>query len=163
MPTSTADTSCCIPRRSSASRATRPPGRPRRWKGLPATASSRRSATTASGIPSTRCGTNARWNGCGRQEILRGKYGPSRDSAARALTDVLVVTSDKVYRNRGHGGPCDEGAALGGADPYSASKAACEHVASSFAATYFAASGVRLATARGGNVIGGGDRSEDRI
>jgi CDP-glucose 4,6-dehydratase len=80
---------------------------------------------------------------------------------ADGLTDVLVVTSDKVYRNRGH--LCDEDAALGGADPYSASKAACEHVASGFAATYFAADGVRLATARGGNVIGGGDRSEDRI
>ena len=85
------------------------------------------------------------------------------DALRRAdeLTDVLVVTSDKVYRNRGH--LCDEDAALGGADPYSASKAACEHVASGFAATYFAASGVRLATARGGNVIGGGDRSDDRI
>src|ERR1700736_1788222 len=85
------------------------------------------------------------------------------DALRRAdeLTDVLVVTSDKVYRNRGH--LCDEDAALGGAEPYSASKAACEHVASGFAATYFAASGVRLATARGGNVIGGGDRSEDRI
>jgi len=80
---------------------------------------------------------------------------------ADELTGVLVVTSDKVYRNRSH--LCDEDAALGGADPYSASKAACEHVASGFAATYFAARGVRLATARGGNVIGGGDRSEDRI
>jgi CDP-glucose 4,6-dehydratase len=79
------------------------------------------------------------------------------------LTDVLVVTSDKVYRNRGESGLMDEGAALGGADPYSASKAACEHVAHSFAATYFTAKGIRLATARGGNVIGGGDRSEDRI
>jgi CDP-glucose 4,6-dehydratase len=79
------------------------------------------------------------------------------------LTDVLVVTSDKVYRNPGESAPMDEGAALGGADPYSASKAACEHVAHSFAATYFAAKGIRLATARGGNVIGGGDRCEDRI
>jgi CDP-glucose 4,6-dehydratase len=79
------------------------------------------------------------------------------------LTDVLVVTSDKVYRNRGESGLMDESTALGGADPYSASKAACEHVAHSFAATYFTAKGIRLATARGGNVIGGGDRSEDRI
>ena len=82
---------------------------------------------------------------------------------AEELTDVLVVTSDKVYRNRGESGLMDEGAALGGGDPYSASKAACEHVAHSFAATYFAAKGIRLATARGGNVIGGGDRCEDRI
>jgi CDP-glucose 4,6-dehydratase len=79
------------------------------------------------------------------------------------LTDVLVVTSDKVYRNRGASGLMDETAPLGGADPYSASKAACEHVAHSFAATYFSAKGIRLATARGGNVIGGGDRCEDRI
>jgi CDP-glucose 4,6-dehydratase len=82
---------------------------------------------------------------------------------AEEVTDVLVVTSDKVYRNRDESGLMDEDAALGGADPYSASKAACEHVAHSFAASYFAAKGIRLATARGGNVIGGGDRSEDRI
>jgi CDP-glucose 4,6-dehydratase len=82
---------------------------------------------------------------------------------ADAVTDILVVTSDKVYRNAGQKSFFDERAALGGADPYAASKAACEHVAHSFAATYFTPNGIRLATARGGNVIGGGDRAEDRI
>ncbi|QYU70023.1 CDP-glucose 4,6-dehydratase [Leptolyngbya sp. 15MV] len=72
---------------------------------------------------------------------------------------VLVVTSDKVYRNDGKGLPFVEGDPLGGADPYSASKAACEIAAASCRASF----DLRLATARAGNVIGGGDFSEDRI
>ena len=79
------------------------------------------------------------------------------------VTDILVVTSDKVYANPNSGEAFAESACLGGNDPYSASKAASEHVAYSYAATYFTQKGVRLATARAGNVIGGGDMSEDRI
>ncbi len=80
-----------------------------------------------------------------------------------ALRRVLVVTSDKVYDNRERGVAFAEDDPLGGKDPYSASKAAAEMVARAFAATYFAPKGVALVTARGGNVIGGGDYSEDRI
>lgn len=86
--------------------------------------------------------------------------------AARSLPGlqaVLVVTSDKVYENDGSGGPFPETARLGGHDPYSASKAAAEIVVASYRQAFFDAAGVRLATARGGNVIGGGDFSEDRI
>ncbi len=77
----------------------------------------------------------------------------------------VVVTSDKCYENREvlHG--YHESDALGGHDPYSASKGAAEIVAHSYRRSYFmsANSPVRMATARAGNVIGGGDWAEDRI
>jgi CDP-glucose 4,6-dehydratase len=84
-----------------------------------------------------------------------------RDSAD--LQAVLVVTTDKVYENPEGGTPFREHDPLGGHDPYSASKAAAEIVVSSYRRTFFEPSGIPLATARGGNVIGGGDFSEDRI
>lgn len=80
-----------------------------------------------------------------------------------ALRAVLVVTSDKVYANAELGHPFTEDDALGGKDPYSASKAAAEIVTQSFARSYFERAGVPVATARGGNVIGGGDFSRDRL
>ena len=83
--------------------------------------------------------------------------------AQPALQAVLVVTSDKIYANAETGRAFAEGDALGGKDPYSASKAAAEIVTASFAKSYFEAAGVPVATARGGNVIGGGDFSRDRI
>jgi CDP-glucose 4,6-dehydratase len=79
------------------------------------------------------------------------------------LQAALVVTTDKVYANAGSGRAFREGDALGGKDPYSSSKAAAELVAASFAQSYFAQRRVPLATARGGNVIGGGDFSRDRL
>jgi CDP-glucose 4,6-dehydratase len=83
--------------------------------------------------------------------------------AQSALQAVLAVTSDKVYANAETGRAFAEGDALGGKDPYSASKAATEIAVQSFAKSYFEPAGVPLATARGGNVIGGGDFSPDRI
>lgn len=79
------------------------------------------------------------------------------------LKAALVVTSDKVYANAETGRAFSEADALGGKDPYSASKAATEIAVASFARSYFEPAGVPLATARGGNVIGGGDFSRDRI
>lgn len=81
----------------------------------------------------------------------------------QALQAALVITSDKVYANNDAGRAFVETDALGGKDPYSASKAACEIVTQSFARSYFERAGVPLATARGGNVIGGGDYSRDRL
>jgi CDP-glucose 4,6-dehydratase len=84
----------------------------------------------------------------------------------RAVADlqaVLVITTDKVYRNSGRGEPFGEDDPLGGGDPYSASKAAAELATASMAASFFAGRGVAVATARAGNVIGGGDWSEDRL
>lgn len=80
-----------------------------------------------------------------------------------ALQAILTVTSDKVYANAETGRAFVEGDALGGKDPYSASKAAAELVTQSFARTFFDKAGVPVATARGGNVIGGGDFSRDRL
>jgi CDP-glucose 4,6-dehydratase len=82
--------------------------------------------------------------------------------ALRRLECVVVVTSDKVYANTGAGRRFAEGDALGGHDPYSSSKACTELVAASFRDSFFA-DGPPLATARAGNVIGGGDWSEDRL
>jgi CDP-glucose 4,6-dehydratase len=75
------------------------------------------------------------------------------------LRAVVVVTSDKCYDDRG-GRAHVESDPLGGADPYSASKAAAELVVGAWRGT---AAAPRLATARAGNVIGGGDWSDDRI
>jgi CDP-glucose 4,6-dehydratase len=75
---------------------------------------------------------------------------------------ILVITSDKVYANDGGGRAFVETDRLGGHDPYSASKAACELVVDSFRASYFAGK-VPLATARAGNVIGGGDWAAHRV
>lgn len=86
--------------------------------------------------------------------------------AARELEElsaVLVVTTDKVYANTGTGRRFVEDDRLGGHDPYSASKACCELVTACYRSTYFAPRGVGLATARAGNVVGGGDWSEDRL
>jgi CDP-glucose 4,6-dehydratase len=73
---------------------------------------------------------------------------------------AVIVTSDKVYRQPGQR-PFAEGDALGGDDPYSASKAACEIVVASHRASF--ADLPPLATARAGNVIGGGDFGADRL
>lgn len=78
-----------------------------------------------------------------------------------ALQAILTITSDKVYANSETGRAFVEGDNLGGKDPYSASKAATEIVVQSFARSYFQTTPV--GTARGGNVIGGGDFSRDRL
>ncbi len=79
------------------------------------------------------------------------------------LRAVLVVTSDKAYANRESGAPFTEADPLGGDDPYSASKAAAEMAANAWARSYFDAAGVAVASARAGNVIGGGDWAADRL
>jgi CDP-glucose 4,6-dehydratase len=73
-----------------------------------------------------------------------------------------MVTSDKVYRNLERPIPYREDDILGGHDPYSASKAASEIVIASYRAAYFK-DRPAIATARAGNVIGGGDWSEQRL
>jgi CDP-glucose 4,6-dehydratase len=76
---------------------------------------------------------------------------------------VVVITTDKVYENREWEHPYREIDPLGGHDPYSASKAGTELVAASWRSAFLSRTPVRLATARAGNVIGGGDWAEDRI
>jgi CDP-glucose 4,6-dehydratase len=79
------------------------------------------------------------------------------------LQAVLVVTTDKVYKNDGERRSFAESDPLGGRDPYAASKVATEFVVASFAASFFAPRGVAVSTARAGNVIGGGDWAQDRL
>lgn len=77
---------------------------------------------------------------------------------------VVVVTTDKCYENREWLWAYRESDALGGHDPYSASKAAAELVAASYRSAFCAGpSSPAIATARAGNVVGGGDWSEDRL
>lgn len=83
--------------------------------------------------------------------------------AAPAVQTVLVVTSDKVYANDGSGRAFVESDPLGGSDPYSSSKACTELVCRSYAKSFLKDRGVALATARAGNVIGGGDWAQDRL
>ena len=82
-----------------------------------------------------------------------------RGSPARA---IVVVTTDKVYENHEWLHPYRESDRLGGRDPYSASKAGTELVARAFRDSYPGAL-PPIATARAGNVIGGGDWSADRL
>jgi len=94
--------------------------------------------------------------------------------AGESVRAVVVVTSDKCYANpAAYGGRGDGGGdvhrfvetdPLGGHDPYSSSKACAELVAAAYRESYFAAEdGPNVASARAGNVIGGGDFGEDRL
>ena len=76
---------------------------------------------------------------------------------------AVIVTTDKVYQNWEWLWPYREDDALGGHDPYSASKAASEMVVAGYRQAFLSAQGVATASARAGNVIGGGDWSEDRL
>jgi CDP-glucose 4,6-dehydratase len=82
---------------------------------------------------------------------------------APSVRSIVVVTSDKCYENVGARVGYRESDALGGHDPYSASKGAAEIATAAYRRSFFAGSAVGLATARAGNVIGGGDWSEDRL
>jgi len=91
--------------------------------------------------------------------------------AARSSDSVralVVVTSDKCYENREWVWGYRENEAMGGRDPYSSSKACAELVTAAYRSSFFhpddyAKHGVALASARAGNVIGGGDWSQDRL
>lgn len=76
---------------------------------------------------------------------------------------AVMITTDKVYTNREWVYPYREGDALGGHDPYSASKAASELAIASYRLSFLDAQGVAVGSARAGNVIGGGDWSKDRL
>lgn len=87
---------------------------------------------------------------------------------ARRPCVVVAVTSDKCYEHHEHTAPHPETDRLGGTEPYGTSKAAAELVVAAYRSTFFpvdrlAVHGVRVASARAGNVIGGGDWAPDRI
>lgn len=106
------------------------------------------------GDPLTTWSTNV----MGTANLLDGCRG------ADELRAVIVVTTDKCYRNQEWLWGYRETDPLGGHDPYSASKAAAELVVASYRDSFFqTAAAPLMATARAGNVIGGGDWSEDRL
>ena len=76
---------------------------------------------------------------------------------------VVNVTTDKCYENKERNEPYVEDESLGGYDPYSSSKACSELVTSAYRRSFLQAQGVAIASARAGNVIGGGDWSADRL
>ena len=76
---------------------------------------------------------------------------------------LVNITTDKVYRNNEWPWPYRETDRLGGHDPYSTSKACVELLHESYRKSYFTGAGILSATARAGNVIGGGDWAEDRL
>jgi CDP-glucose 4,6-dehydratase len=76
---------------------------------------------------------------------------------------VVNVTTDKCYENREWDWGYRETDSLGGHDPYAASKACSELVSASYRQSFLAGKGIQIATARAGNVIGGGDWSPDRL
>lgn len=82
---------------------------------------------------------------------------------APSVTACVVVTSDKVYDNVEWPWAYRETDRLGGKEPYGASKACTEIVVEAYRYSYFSGSKVQLASARAGNVIGGGDWAEDRL
>ncbi len=84
---------------------------------------------------------------------------------ANLQCSVVCITTDKVYENSEKGRPFRETDPFGGYDPYSASKGACEIAISSYRRSFFGTpdSPVWVASARAGNVIGGGDWAKDRI
>ena len=80
-----------------------------------------------------------------------------------SVRTIVAVTTDKVYENNEQARPFDETDRLGGRDPYSASKAASELVVSCYRESFLREQGIAVASARAGNVIGGGDWCAHRL
>ena len=86
-----------------------------------------------------------------------------------SVRSILVITSDKCYENQGENRPYIETDRMGGFDPYSSSKGCAELVTAAYLKSFFATEKygkdhqIAMASARAGNVIGGGDWSKDRI
>jgi CDP-glucose 4,6-dehydratase len=87
------------------------------------------------------------------------------ESARRVGTikAIVNITTDKCYENNETGHRFREGDSLGGHDPYSASKAAAEVVSAAYRHSFLGKAGIAMATARAGNVIGGGDFAQHRL
>lgn len=79
------------------------------------------------------------------------------------LQAIVAITTDKCYANPETGRPFREDDPLGGDDPYSSSKACTELVCSAYRQSFLSARGIQLATARAGNVFGGGDWAAHRL
>lgn len=80
-----------------------------------------------------------------------------------SVKSAVIITTDKVYENTESENGYTESDKLSGYDPYSASKACTEHIVSSYSNSFLRNEGKLVATARAGNVIGGGDWADNRI
>ena len=80
-----------------------------------------------------------------------------------SVKGILIITSDKCYENKEWVWGYRENEAMGGYDPYSSSKGCAELVTSAYRRSFMQDAGIAVATARAGNVIGGGDWAKDRI
>lgn len=96
-------------------------------------------------------------NVIGTAQVLEGAR------LCKKLASITVITSDKCYENNELPWGYRETDPMGGHDPYSASKGAAELVVASYRRSFLAAQGVAVATARAGNVIGGGDNTPSRL
>lgn len=76
---------------------------------------------------------------------------------------IINVTSDKCYESKEYLKPFQENDKLGGYDPYSSSKACAELISSAYRNSFLRESGIKIATVRAGNVIGGGDWANNRL
>lgn len=83
--------------------------------------------------------------------------------AAGSVRAIVNVTTDKCYENREWNWGYRENEPMGGHDPYSSSKGCAELVSSAYRSSFLTAEDIAMATARAGNVIGGGDWAEDRL
>lgn len=91
-------------------------------------------------------------------EIMREDFFNTKDRI------IIIVTTDKVYKDNGKEESYTESDELGGYDPYSSSKAAVELISFSYFSSFYKKSkNLKIASARAGNVIGGGDNSDFRI
>jgi CDP-glucose 4,6-dehydratase len=79
------------------------------------------------------------------------------------IETIVIITTDKCYENKEQLKPYHEDDKLGGYDPYSSSKACAELVSATYRNSFFKDRGVKIATVRAGNVIGGGDWADDRL
>lgn len=96
-------------------------------------------------------------NVIGTAQVLEGAR------LCKKLASIAVITSDKCYENHEWPWGYRETDPMGGHDPYSASKGAAELVAASYRRSFLAEQGIAVATARAGNVIGGGDNTPSRL
>lgn len=82
-----------------------------------------------------------------------------------SVKSLLVITTDKVYENKGDGAVYVEGDPLGGVDPYSSSKTCMEYITDTYKQSYLQAGGrcIGVSTVRASNVLGGGDHVQSRL
>jgi len=81
----------------------------------------------------------------------------------KTIKNVLIITTDKVYKNENKKKFFSENDELGGDDPYSNSKACAELICRSYSKSFFLKDNISCVTARAGNVIGGGDFAKNRV